>query len=184
MKAITILQPWASLIAIGAKRFETRSWPTSYRGPIAIHAGKSWPDAVKNNEISEHIHKALCWKGGFGKFSDIPRGSVIAIADLVECWAIDGYGHSLNWHPGVNDTEEKHYYAYPSSLIGKTIMPTDFKLISYPETVFGYYPNCGFRKEPRFAWELANVRLIDPVPARGMQRIWNWEGEHELIYRN
>ena len=40
MKAITIWQPWASLLACGGKRFETRSWATSYRGPIAIHAAK------------------------------------------------------------------------------------------------------------------------------------------------
>lgn len=41
MKAITIKQPWATLIALGEKRFETRSWQTKYRGPIAIHAGKT-----------------------------------------------------------------------------------------------------------------------------------------------
>ena len=33
-------QPWASLIAIGAKQIETRHWPTKYRGPIAIHTAK------------------------------------------------------------------------------------------------------------------------------------------------
>lgn len=38
MKALTIWQPWATAIAIGAKRIETRSWETHYRGPIAIHA--------------------------------------------------------------------------------------------------------------------------------------------------
>ncbi|TWH47470.1 ASCH domain-containing protein [Sporomusa sp. KB1] len=42
MKAITILQPWASLLACGAKQIETRSWPAKYRGPIAIHTGKTW----------------------------------------------------------------------------------------------------------------------------------------------
>lgn len=40
MKAITLHQPWATAIARGYKRFETRSWGTQYRGPIAIHAGK------------------------------------------------------------------------------------------------------------------------------------------------
>lgn len=39
MKALTIRQPWASLIAHGVKTIETRSWRTHYRGPIAIHAG-------------------------------------------------------------------------------------------------------------------------------------------------
>jgi len=43
MKAITIHQPYASLIACGAKIYETRSWATKYRGKIAIHAGKSDP---------------------------------------------------------------------------------------------------------------------------------------------
>ena len=41
MKAITICQPYAELIASGAKRVENRTWATSYRGELAIHAGKS-----------------------------------------------------------------------------------------------------------------------------------------------
>ena len=40
MKVLTLTQPWATLVAIGAKHIETRSWATSYRGPLAIHAGK------------------------------------------------------------------------------------------------------------------------------------------------
>ena len=42
MKAISLWQPWASLVAMNLKRFETRSWSTSYRGEIAIHAAKRW----------------------------------------------------------------------------------------------------------------------------------------------
>jgi len=42
MKAITIWQPWATLIVCGLKRYETRSWPTHYRGPLIIHASKKW----------------------------------------------------------------------------------------------------------------------------------------------
>ena len=38
MKALTIWQPWASLLVSGQKKYETRSWATAYRGPIAIHA--------------------------------------------------------------------------------------------------------------------------------------------------
>lgn len=41
MKAITLLEPWASLMALRAKRIETRGWATLYRGPLAIHASKS-----------------------------------------------------------------------------------------------------------------------------------------------
>jgi activating signal cointegrator 1 len=50
MKAITLTQPWATLVAIGAKRIETRSWPTNYRGPLAIHAAKGFPKWAKENQ--------------------------------------------------------------------------------------------------------------------------------------
>ena len=40
MKAISLLQPWASLVVMGAKTIETRGWGTKYRGPILIHASK------------------------------------------------------------------------------------------------------------------------------------------------
>jgi len=40
MRALTILQPYAWLIASGPKRVENRTWPTRYRGPLLIHAGK------------------------------------------------------------------------------------------------------------------------------------------------
>ena len=40
MKTLTFLQPWATLVALEAKRIETRSWRTSYRWPLAIHASK------------------------------------------------------------------------------------------------------------------------------------------------
>ena len=40
MKAITLKQPWASLVANGYKKYEFRSWKVNYRGDILIHAGK------------------------------------------------------------------------------------------------------------------------------------------------
>jgi hypothetical protein len=46
MKALTICQPYAELICRGDKPIENRSWSTAYRGPLAIHAGRSraWLD--------------------------------------------------------------------------------------------------------------------------------------------
>jgi hypothetical protein len=41
VKTLTVQQPWAWAIVAGVKRIENRSWPTSYRGPILIHAGKT-----------------------------------------------------------------------------------------------------------------------------------------------
>jgi activating signal cointegrator 1 len=37
-KALTLHEPWAMFVRVGLKRFETRSWQTSYRGPLLIHA--------------------------------------------------------------------------------------------------------------------------------------------------
>ena len=38
MRALTLWQPYASLIAMGVKVYETRSWGTAYRGDLVIHA--------------------------------------------------------------------------------------------------------------------------------------------------
>lgn len=40
MKALSVWQPHAILLATGARIIETRSWPTNYRGEILIHAAK------------------------------------------------------------------------------------------------------------------------------------------------
>lgn len=89
MKAITIWQPWASLLACGAKQFETRSWATSYRGPIAIHAAKKDISDVLRilpRDIADQMKKAIGteWK-------DLPTGAVIATAELVNVWNIAYY---------------------------------------------------------------------------------------------
>jgi hypothetical protein len=44
MKVLSLLQPWASLVVIGAKKFECRSWKTEYRGSIIIHASATKPN--------------------------------------------------------------------------------------------------------------------------------------------
>lgn len=49
MKVLTVQQPYATLIAIGAKTIETRSWTTEYRGQLAIHSSKAFP--VKNQSL-------------------------------------------------------------------------------------------------------------------------------------
>ena len=68
MKAITIWQPWATLLPLGVKLYETRSWATSYRGPIAIHAAalklpqvlkKCFPDEDGKRMFLDTIAKEL-----------------------------------------------------------------------------------------------------------------------------
>lgn len=79
IKAITIKQPWATLIALGEKKFETRSWPTKHRGPIAIHAGKAL-----DKEAYEQFSEILAAHGYHSK-EDLPYGAVIATTSIVEC---------------------------------------------------------------------------------------------------
>ena len=88
MKALTIRQPWAELIASGVKRVENRSRRTHYRGPLAIHAGKSRAD--------------LCFADpGVVDVEDLTFGAVIATADLVDCVRLDrelcAHDHPLRW---------------------------------------------------------------------------------------
>ena len=61
MKALTLHQPWANLVALGHKQIETRSWATKYRGALAIHAGKYFPPANRNLISSEPFLSALAF---------------------------------------------------------------------------------------------------------------------------
>lgn len=81
MRAITICQPYASLIATGQKRVENRSWPTRYRGAIAVHAGKSrqWLGS---------------WDGPMPE--PMPFGAVIAKVNLIACLPIDEISRGLH----------------------------------------------------------------------------------------
>jgi len=82
MKAITLWQPWATLIAIGVKPFETRSWSTRYRGPIAIHAGKTREGLDLCRGLPE-IERALTGAGF--TLDTLPLGVVVCTARLVAC---------------------------------------------------------------------------------------------------
>lgn len=74
MMALSLPQPWASLVADGAKRIETRSWGTPYRGPLAIHAAKS-------------IDWSACQKFKYVA-AQVPRGVVVCICQLTACFRV------------------------------------------------------------------------------------------------
>lgn len=90
MKALSLKQPWATLIAVGAKHIETRSWSTTYRGPLAIHASKSISLAEASLCCEEAFRGALetgsYWFDGTYKRNPfrLPLSAVIAIAMLVD----------------------------------------------------------------------------------------------------
>jgi len=88
VKALSIWQPWASLIAVGAKRFETRSWPTRYRGPIAIHAARHWGQECADVFSWYAVQADLAPMVGIDPpllKRDLPFGAIVAVAVLADC---------------------------------------------------------------------------------------------------
>jgi len=153
MKAISLWQPHATLIGIGAKPFETRSWQTPYRGKIAIHAGKNQEEIAgiqqrikslkergiwteqKDTFLSEMARSASEWGKAHGldgfKWKDFPFGAVIAIADLT------------------------------------AIYPTRDLHLELPVSLFGDFT------AGRYAWKMSNVEMLKtPYSLRGQQGLW------------
>ena len=87
MKTLTLTQPWATLVATGAKRIETRSWSTSYRGPLAIHAAKGYPRDARDVATSARVRQVLAAHFGDSHFAaDVfPVGRVLAVCRLMAC---------------------------------------------------------------------------------------------------
>lgn len=71
MKALTIKQPWASLIVNNYKNYEFRSWKTNYRGKILIHAGL--------NVERDYIKRFSCYN------IEYITGAIIGEAELIGC---------------------------------------------------------------------------------------------------
>lgn len=180
MKALTLHQPWASLVAIGVKTIETRSWPTSYRGPLAIHAAARSPKPVR---VGDYLVRGFGRTGwalegpGLPAFRSVPRlegyiipeGKVVAIAELVDvvptgepepdAGAVVFYGNTraLTGSPWVqmrSDLEDEPDYVEVDAI----------------ERPYGDFT------PGRYAWLLSNIQPLDePIPARGRQRLWEWD---------
>ena len=117
MKALSLWQPWASLIADGRKNIETRHWELLYRGPLAIHAAM-------------RVEKEACFDFGYD-WKTIPRGAVLCIVGVQGC------------------------VRFPHPLA--------------PPDEYGDF------EEGRFGFLLTMLKKFDqPIPAKGMQGIWNW----------
>lgn len=81
MKAITIKQPFATLIAKGYKEYEFRTWKTKYRGEILIHAGKG----IDKKAMEKFKYLNL----------DYPSGCILAKATITDCIPIDAAARKI-----------------------------------------------------------------------------------------
>lgn len=169
MKAITLTQPWATLVAIGAKKIETRSWSTSHRGTLAIHAaagyGKGGAKAHKAlcgeepfcsvlNAACKAHYDALDKSGGvlraMAESPFMPLGAIVAICELVDCVPTAGQHNENGSGPKYADFVHE---------------------LTDQEKAFGDYT------PGRYAWLLADVKpLPEPIPAKGALSLWEWDG--------
>ena len=96
MRALTICQPYAELICRGVKRVENRTWPTSYRGALAIHAGKShqWLDLDETGLRDRRYGIPL---------SEMVFGAVVAVCDLVDCLSYSAIRDHSRKYPWIRD---------------------------------------------------------------------------------
>lgn len=84
LRGLSLTQPWASLVAFGAKTIETRSWSSPYRGEVAVHAAKGFPrEAVEQTFL--HPFAGVLFANGVLKPAQLPRGEIVAVARLADC---------------------------------------------------------------------------------------------------
>jgi activating signal cointegrator 1 len=93
MKALSLTQPWATLVALREKSIETRSWPTPYRGPLAIHAAKNLKpvgglEGLKDLCQTPPFCDALV-RAGIAFAGELPLGAVVAICRLAYCVPVE-----------------------------------------------------------------------------------------------
>ncbi len=103
MRVISIRQPWATLVSVGAKRREIRSWPTGYRGPIAIHASVGMSPREREACSIAPVRDALA-TAGYESWRDLPRGVILAVGRIADVQEIS----PANTPPGP-ESDFGHY---------------------------------------------------------------------------
>ncbi len=81
INTLSLLQPWASLVVMGLKKIETRSWRTPYRGPLLIHAslGKKGRILATEPPFSKFIRD----------FDSLPFGAIIGQVELEDILPVE-----------------------------------------------------------------------------------------------
>lgn len=154
MKALTIYQPWASLIMLGAKPFEFRRWDYRERERslegrrIVIHAGAR---PIKPAEIADLIERLSEYQGvGTGMRASIALPLLERIAQAYKCQGV------VNLAAGLG-----------TAVIEKPRKCTDL--------FRGKVADSDRIDEHMWAWPLTDIRpFAEPIPMRGAQGFWTW----------
>lgn len=190
MKALTIRQPWASLIAAGVKTIETRSWSTEYRGPLAIHAGKAKPERseegcgvpvghdwlpVEDFDGSWRLEHFARGCTGAPYDIDMPLGAVVATCTLADVVPIGG---PYSFRTGIAEGDEGDF---PDSRVvvrqpAVGWAPESLVIDRPHEDITDQLPFGDFTPG-RWAWLLTDITPCDPVLAKGRLGMWDWEAD-------
>jgi activating signal cointegrator 1 len=143
MLALSLWEPWGSLIAIGAKQIETRSWPTQHRGEIAIHAAQTWNDecdlAWHSEPFGAVLLEAGLWEPTWKRPTTLAFGCILAVATLTHCVPTTaGSRASVEQKYGSNEVAFGNFAPGRYGLVLKDVQ-----------------------------------RLATPVPCRGAQKLWS-----------
>lgn len=90
MRLLTLTQPFASLMALGYKRNETRGFGTAYRGDLAVRAGMNFPSAYRDLCATEPFRSALAGHYEGADPDLLPRGLVLCVVELYDIRMTDG----------------------------------------------------------------------------------------------
>lgn len=162
MKALTLWQPWATLVMLGVKKVETRGWETKHRGLLVIHAAlvlpKNWTPFARSPFVEALRPVVGLNKYGAPNLDRLPLGMILGTVKLVDVMPAD-YAVSTGVVPYGRTRRQQEAEAT--------------RLITPVERAFGNYDEPG-----RFAWFLEDVKPLPmPVPWRGHQRLWNLPDE-------
>lgn len=205
MKALTLNDPWAQFVARGYKTIETRSWSTSYRGPLAIHSSKRF------GQLFRAVRDKL-WPE-IGEWTEWPRGAIVASCTLVDVVPIlgdrfdgtypeDGRYVILDQPPSASHPYVHAYWKRSDDGLRRSQY---FDEASYGDFAPGRFawlledikpaeercPACwgegGFdsgetadhlQGPPHHIYgcqSCAGVGRCHPIPAKGKPRLWEWE---------
>ncbi len=140
MQAISLTQPWAQLVVLGSKRVETRSWPTKYRGEIAIHASKGFPALSR---ALCHEHPTYRWAlSELWEPDNLPLGSIIGIVEITDCLPTEKaddiglYSHHAEWAFGDYGAG-RYMWLLSNPVMWDTPIPCKgaLKIWTVPETI-------------------------------------------------
>lgn len=152
MRAISLWQPWAELVARELKQYETRHW-TCQLGPVAIHAAKR-PYSDKEMVEKAHACRIQMLQDEVDPFT-LKFGVVLCVAEIVACVKVDAVRDQL-------DKRELAYGNYDNTC---------------PDCKGLGCNGCDTKgRIQRYAWRIANVRrLPNPVPVTGHQGFFFWK---------